>query len=111
MRMMRLNAPHQPLEYAEGTSPILSPSQVRIGISACGVCRTDLHLVDGELPNPKLPVVPGHQIVGIVDAVGPGVARPRTGDRVGVPWLGGSCGACEYCRSGRENLCDAARFT
>jgi propanol-preferring alcohol dehydrogenase len=84
---------------------------VRVRVSACGVCRTDLHLVDGELPGPKLPVVPGHQVVGVIDQVGEGVTRLGAGDRVGVPWLGYSCGTCWYCRDGRENLCAAAKFT
>ena len=78
---------------------------------ACGVCRTDLHIVDGELTNPKLPLVPGHEIVGIVDRIGAGVTNLKVGDRVGVPWLGWTCGECSYCRSGRENLCELARFT
>ena len=80
-------------------------------VRACGVCRTDLHVVDGELTEPKLPIVPGHEIIGIVEAVGADVERWRAGDRVGVPWLGWTCGVCAYCRSGRENLCDRARFT
>jgi len=80
-------------------------------VRACAVCRTDLHVVDGDLPHPRLPVIPGHEIVGTVVAPGPGVETLEVGDRVGVPWLGGSCGACDFCRSGRENLCDAARFT
>jgi propanol-preferring alcohol dehydrogenase len=84
---------------------------VLLRVSACGVCRTDLHVVDGELPHPKLPLVLGHQVVGRVEQRGPGAARLAEGDRVGVPWLGWACGACAYCRSGRENLCDDARFT
>jgi propanol-preferring alcohol dehydrogenase len=83
---------------------------VRVRVNACAVCRTDLHVVDGELPNPKLPVVPGHEIVGVIDAAGPDTSR-RAGERVGIPWLGYTCGHCDYCRSGRENLCDTARFT
>ena len=104
-----------------GGSPELQPElrpvprpgagQVRVRIEACGVCRTDLHLVDGELPEPARPVVPGHEIVGRVDAVGPGVTGLREGVRVGVPWLGWTCGRCRRCRQGRENLCDEARFT
>ncbi len=85
--------------------------QIRIRVEACGVCRTDLHLVDGELPDPVLPVVPGHEIVGRVDAVGPGVTGLSEGRRVGVPWLGWTCGRCRPCLRGRENLCDRARFT
>lgn len=80
-------------------------------VAACAVCRTDLHVVDGELPDPKLPLIPGHEIVGRVLAIGRGVAGVRVGERVGIPWLGWACGRCEYCRSARENLCDAARFT
>jgi propanol-preferring alcohol dehydrogenase len=105
----------------EGTTPTLTlrelprpapgPGQILIEVRACGVCRTDLHVVDGELPQPKLPLVPGHEIVGIVRETGPGVERFRPGARVGVPWLGWTCGACELCRSGRENLCGQAHFT
>jgi propanol-preferring alcohol dehydrogenase len=84
---------------------------VSLQVEACGVCRTDLHVVDGELPEPEMPLVPGHQIVGKVTALGPGVEGLTPGDRVGVPWLGSTCGTCRYCRSGRENLCDSARFT
>ena len=84
---------------------------MQIAVRACGVCRTDLHLVDGELPDPKIPVIPGHEIVGTITAHGPGVTGPAIGTRVGVPWLGGSCGHCGYCATGRENLCADARFT
>jgi propanol-preferring alcohol dehydrogenase len=110
-RAMLLEAPNTPL--VERTIALADPSDHRllIRVLACGVCRTDLHVVDGELPDPKLPVVPGHEIVGIVEAVGPSAARFRPGDRVGVPWLAHTCGECEYCRSGRENLCDAPLFT
>lgn len=93
--------------------PVPEPGagQVLVRVSACAVCRTDLHIVDGELASPKLPLVPGHEIVGTVSAVGPVVDRFAAGDRVGIPWLGWTCGACDHCRSGRENLCDRARFT
>jgi len=91
--------------------PRPGPHELRIRVRACGVCRTDLHLVDGDLPLPKLPVIPGHEIVGIVEATGPETRRFREGERVGVPWLGWTCGECAYCRSGRENLCDRAEFT
>jgi propanol-preferring alcohol dehydrogenase len=91
--------------------PVPGPGEIRVRIAACGVCRTDLHVVDGELPNPKLPIVPGHEIVGRVDAVGPGVAELEPGMRVGIPWLGHTCGVCAFCRGGRENLCDAPLFT
>ena len=108
---MFLDAPGRPLRAAEIEPPRPGARQVRLRVRACAVCRTDLHVVDGDLPHPKLPLIPGHQIVGSVDEAGPDVETLRTGDRVGVPWLGGSCGACNFCRSGRENLCDDARFT
>ena len=98
------------LREAELTEPEPGPGQVRVRVEACGVCRTDLHVLDGELPDPKLPLVLGHQIVGIVDAAGES-ADLAAGERVGVPWLGWTCGECRYCASGRENLCDRARFT
>jgi propanol-preferring alcohol dehydrogenase len=108
MKAMVLDSPGTPLREAELPASVSGPGQVVIAVDACGVCRTDLHVVDGELPDPKLPLVPGHQIVGRV--VEPG-ERFAAGARVGVPWLGWSCGECSYCRSGRENLCDRARFT
>jgi len=91
--------------------PVAATGQLLIDVHACGVCRTDLHLVDGELPDPKQPVIPGHEIVGVMAALGDGVSGFRPGDRVGVPWLGHTCGACTFCRSGRENLCDRPGFT
>jgi propanol-preferring alcohol dehydrogenase len=100
-----------PLKLKDLPDPSPGPGQVLIHVNACGVCRTDLHVVDGELPDPKLPLVPGHQIVGRVIRVGERAARFKPGDRVGVPWLGWSDGTCAYCRSGRENLCDNARYT
>jgi alcohol dehydrogenase, propanol-preferring len=112
MRAMVLDAPHRPLrEDPRHATPEAGRGELRVRVRACGVCRTDLHLVDGELPRPNLPLIPGHEIVGEVDALGPGVAGWRVGDRVGIPWLGQTDGACEYCRAGRENLCDHARFT
>src|SRR2546429_5426723 len=111
MRAMLLDAPGQPLREADLPQPVAGPQGVLIRVHACGVCRTDLHVVDGELPDPKLPLILGHQIVGTVVATGEQVERFSRGDRVGVPWLGYACGACRYCRSGRENLCDRARFT
>ena len=112
MRAMVLDAAHKPLRYSESEAPPEpGPRQALIQIHACGVCRTDLHIVDGELAEPKLPLVPGHEVVGTVAAVGREVTRVRVGDRVGVPWLGWTCGECAYCRSGRENLCSRARFT
>ncbi|WP_420346743.1 zinc-dependent alcohol dehydrogenase family protein [Pelagibius sp.] len=99
------------LEAADLPLPEPGPGQIRLKVSACGVCRTDLHVVDGELPDPKLPIVPGHEIVGAVEALGAGVERFEVGQRVGVPWLGFSCGTCGYCTTGRENLCGEARYT
>lgn len=106
-----LQAVSKPLVGLELPIPDPGPGEVRVRVSACAVCRTDLHVVDGELPAPKLPLVPGHEIVGRVEGVGPGVTRFREGDRVGIPWLAWTCGECPYCRSGRENLCDRALFT
>ena len=111
MRAMLLDAPGRPLRPAEVPVPSPGPGQLLLRVRACAVCRTDLHVVDGELPEPKLPLVPGHEIVGTVAALGEGVEGFAEGERVGVPWLGWTCGACRYCRSGRENLCPAARFT
>ncbi|WP_299400015.1 zinc-dependent alcohol dehydrogenase family protein [Pelagibius sp.] len=99
------------LEAAELDVPDPGPGQIRLKVGACGVCRTDLHVVDGELPEPKLPIVLGHEIVGIVEALGTGVETFEVGQRVGVPWLGFSCGVCDYCVTGRENLCGEARYT
>jgi len=112
MRAMAVTAPGRGrVDAIELPVPTPGPGEVRVRVAACGVCRTDLHLVDGELPLPKLPLVPGHEIVGRVDAVGPGVHDLAAGVRVGVPWLGGVCGRCGYCTSGQENLCREARFT
>src|SRR6266545_3046267 len=111
MRAMLLDAPRRPLRPADVPRPEPGPGQVLLAVTACAVCRTDLHVQDGELPNPKLPLILGHEIVGRVAAAGPGVERFTPGQRAGVPWLGWTCGACRYCRSGRENLCDRARFT
>ena len=103
--------PAAPLSLTQVPVPEPGAGEVLIRVRACAVCRTDLHVVDGDLPGPKLPLVPGHEIVGEVAALGPGVTAFRIGDRVGVPWLGHSCGICAFCRNGRENLCDTARFT
>jgi propanol-preferring alcohol dehydrogenase len=111
MRAMVLTHPGAPLSAAELPLPEPGPGELRLRVAACGVCRTDLHVADGELPDPKLPLVLGHEIVGRVDALGPGVTRFRLGDRVGVPWLGWTDGTCRFCRSGRENLCERASFT
>jgi len=111
MRAMQLRTPGTALNLTEGESPPLAPRQVRVAVTACGVCRTDLPVVDGELTDPKLPLVPGHEIVGRVTALGSDVKGLKAGDRVGIPWLGWTCGACGFCREGRENLCPNARFT
>ena len=111
MRAMILEEPGRPLRAVELPVPAPGPGQVLIRVHACGLCRTDLHIVDGELKEPKLPLVPGHQIVGTVAAAGDGAGCYAKGDRVGVPWLGSTCNACRYCLSGRENLCSHARFT
>jgi propanol-preferring alcohol dehydrogenase len=111
MRAMVLERPRTPLVMHEGPAPRPAAGEILIDIAACGVCRTDLHVVDGELPKPKLPIVPGHEIVGRVAGTGAGVAGFALGERVGVPWLGSTCGVCAYCKSGRENLCDRALFT
>jgi propanol-preferring alcohol dehydrogenase len=108
---MILERQRQPLRPVELPEPTAGPGQVLISVAACGVCRTDLHIADGELTEPKLPLVMGHQIVGTVVEAGEGAGRFAVGDRVGVPWLGWTCGECRYCTSGRENLCDRARFT
>jgi propanol-preferring alcohol dehydrogenase len=108
---MVLDAAGRPLRGADLPLPEPGRGQVRLRVRACGVCRTDLHVAAGELPDPKLPLVLGHEIVGVVEATGPGATRFAIGDRVGVPWLGWTCGSCEYCGTGRENLCDGARFT
>lgn len=111
MRAMLFEKAGQPLRLTERSCPEPGPEQVLIRVRACAVCRTDLHIMDGELNRPKLPLIPGHEIIGIVEEIGKGVNRFKPGDRIGVPWLGWTCGACEFCLSGRENLCDRARFT
>ena len=108
---MVLERAGEPLRLSELPDPVPGPGQVLIRVDACGVCRTDLHILDGELSEPKLPLVPGHQIVGTVAGVGEGAQRFALGERVGVPWLGWTDGECRYCRCGRENLCDDARFS
>jgi alcohol dehydrogenase, propanol-preferring len=111
MRAMVLESPRQPLQLRDVARPVPQAGQLLVRVDACAVCRTDLHVVDGELPNPKLPLIPGHEIVGRVVEVGQGAETFSEGERVGIPWLGWTCGKCDFCRSGRENLCDAARFT
>jgi len=110
MRAMQFDRVGQPLRLIERPLPQPGPGEIRVKVRACGVCRTDLHVVEGDLHGP-LPIVPGHEVVGTVDALGPGVSDFTPGQRVGVPWLGHACGTCSYCRSDRENLCDAPLFT
>src|SRR5215469_15000388 len=111
MRAMQLSAPRTPLALVSLPDPAPGRGEVRVRVAACGVCRTDLHVVDGELPQPRLPLIPGHEIVGTVAALGEGVTAFPLGQRVGVPWLGQTCGCCSFCRSGAENLCDRPLFT
>jgi alcohol dehydrogenase, propanol-preferring len=111
MHAMVLQKLHEPLQWSELPDPSPGPGEIRVGVGACGVCRTDLHVVDGELPHPRVPIIPGHEVVGRVDAIGTGVQGLRLGERVGVPWLGHTCGICPYCTSGHENLCDRPIFT
>jgi alcohol dehydrogenase, propanol-preferring len=108
---MLLEAQGRPLVAADVPKPAPGPGQALVRVRACGLCRTDLHVVDGDLAEPKLPLILGHQVVGAVESVGDGVDAVAVGDRVGIPWLGWTCGACRYCLAGRENLCDRARFT
>ena len=111
MHAMTLRAPRTPLVMQTRSVPVPGVGEILVAVAVCGVCRTDLHVVDGELPDPKLPIVPGHEIVGRVAALGAGVSGFSVGERVGVPWLGATCGTCAYCRAGAENLCDAPIFT
>ncbi len=111
MHAMVLTEIGRPLVWRELPDPEPGPGEIRTRVAACGVCRTDLHVVDGELPNPKLPIIPGHEIVGRIDAVGAGVEGLSVGMRVGIPWLGHTCGHCPYCLAHRENLCDTPLFT
>ena len=111
MRAMVLEQQRSPLQPRELPQPSASSGELLLRVTACGICRTDLHVVDGDLTEPKLPLIPGHQIVGEIEAIGAGVEGFEKGQRVGVPWLGGSCGDCWYCSHGKENLCDQARYT
>src|SRR4051794_11644329 len=111
MHAMVLSAPGAPLRFEPREDPVPGPGDVRVNVAACGVCRTDLHVVDGELPDIAYPIVPGHEVVGRVDALGAGVTSLKIGERVGIPWLGYTCGECAYCRGGQENLCDHPHFT
>jgi propanol-preferring alcohol dehydrogenase len=111
MHAMVLNPLKTPLTWTELPDRHPGPGQIRVKVLACGVCRTDLHVVDGELPHPIVPIIPGHEIVGRIDERGEGVENLRVGERVGIPWLGHTCGACPYCRMHRENLCDHPVFT
>jgi propanol-preferring alcohol dehydrogenase len=111
MHAMVLKKLRTPLEWTELPDPEPGPGEIRVAVSACGVCRTDLHVVDGELPHPQVPIIPGHEIVGRIDALGAGVKGLALGERVGIPWLGHTCGVCPYCVMQRENLCDHPVFT
>jgi propanol-preferring alcohol dehydrogenase len=111
MHAMVLTRIGTPLEWTKLTDPLPGPGEIRVKVSACGVCRTDLHVVDGELPNPKIPIIPGHEIVGRIDLLGAEVEGLKIGERVGIPWLGHTCGVCPYCLEHRENLCDHPLFT
>ena len=111
MHAMVLNKIGAPLEWTELADPQPGAGEIRVKVSACGVCRTDLHVVDGELPDPKLPIIPGHEIVGRITMIGSGVEGLRVGERVGIPWLGHTCGICPYCLGQQENLCDRPLFT
>jgi propanol-preferring alcohol dehydrogenase len=111
MHAMVLKKPGAPLEGTDLGDRQPGPGEIRIKVAACGVCRTDLHVIDGELPDPKVPIIPGHEIVGRIDLIGTGVEGMRVGDRVGIPWLGHTCGVCRYCIGGKENLCDRPLFT
>src|SRR4029079_17741293 len=111
MHAMVLREPGTALEWTELPDRLPGPGEIRITVGACGVCRTDLHVVDGELPDAKLPIIPGHEIVGRIAAVGSGVDTLRIGERVGIPWLARTCGVCPYCFGHRENLCDRPLFT
>ena len=111
MRAMVLSAPRTPLKLQERADPIPSRGQIRVKVSACGVCRTDLHVLDAELPGIRYPIIPGHEIIGRVDLVGGNVTTHRIGDRVGIPWLGYTCGICRFCKENMENLCDRPLFT
>jgi propanol-preferring alcohol dehydrogenase len=111
MNAMVLKKIKTPLEWTELADPQPGPGEIRVKVSACGVCRTDLHVVDGELPDPKVPIIPGHEIVGRIDLIGNGVEGLKIGERVGIPWLGHTCGVCPYCLEHRENLCDHPLFT
>jgi propanol-preferring alcohol dehydrogenase len=111
MRAMVLTRPGEPLSMRDLPDPNPGADEIRIRVAACGVCRTDLHVVDGELPNVKFPIIPGHEIVGYVEALGTNASTFHLGERVGIPWLGHTCGMCPYCVGGRENLCDRPLFT
>ena len=111
MQAMVLNALRTKLVLTAREERLPGPGEIRVQVGACGVCRTDLHVVDGELPQPQVPIIPGHEIVGRIDAVGSGVGGLALGQRVGIPWLGHTCGACRYCQMQRENLCNSPLFT
>jgi propanol-preferring alcohol dehydrogenase len=110
MHAMVLNKIGTPLEWTELDNLQPGEGEIRVKVSACGVCRTDLHVIDGELPDPKLPIIPGHEIIGRIDEIGSGVQGLQAGQRVGIPWLGHTCGICPYCLGQQENLCDKSSF-
>jgi propanol-preferring alcohol dehydrogenase len=111
MQAMVLRALGKALEWTDLADRTPGPGEIRVKVAVCGVCRTDLHVIDGELPEPRLPIIPGHEIIGRIEAIGPGVEDARLGQRVGVPWLGHTCGLCPYCLADHENLCDRPLFT
>ena len=111
MHAMVMKELGKPLEWLELPDPLPQAGEIRVKVAACGVCRTDLHVVDGELPHPQVPIIPGHEIVGRIDALGSGVKDLEIGQRVGIPWLGHTCGVCPYCKTQHENLCDRPIFT
>lgn len=111
MHAILMEQPHRILNYSEVEKPDPKQYEILIKVKTCGICRTDLHIIDGELKHPKLPLIPGHQIVGVIEKLGNSVENFVVGQRIGVPWLGGSCGVCKFCLTGRENLCNQARFT
>ncbi len=111
MHAMVLERIGEPLVWTALPDRMPGPGEIRVTVSACGICRTDLHVVDGELPGPRVPIIPGHEIVGRIDLLGEGVTGLAIGEQVGIPWLGHTCGVCPYCRAEQENLCDAPQFT
>ena len=111
MQAMVLKKPGHPLEWTDLPDPLPGPGEIRVKVAACGICRTDLHVIEGELKPRKSPITPGHQVVGVIEAIGEGVEQHKVGARVGIAWLHSTDGTCEYCRAGKENLCDDPSFT